>query len=184
MTDKGLNASCGTSKCDWGKNLVCSFGLKRDHFNREINEGVCVHKGKTRIYGELCNETAECTKEWKCRVPPLEKKHKQFSFQAPDVEVMVCGECLGDDDCPGHCEQGLSSKWICKDGQRLAKDRVLKKCILPFIWSNMVFDAPTSIRAPLGHEWCPTTVDEEFRFPVEGKDDDWIYTKKHGKSVM
>jgi len=184
---KGKLANCGTSTCDRSKNLACSFGLKKDEFNNDINEGVCVEKGRTRVYGELCNETAECTDEWMC-LPP--KVPPPFSFQAPKVATKICSECHRDDDCtfedgpgqfgPGRCEEGNSNKKVCKRGQRKKVDAAFAECVSPFIFADQVFTGCTKVgRHFWQSSWCPTKVNEYSRYTVdEGYLDKGFITNK------
>jgi len=174
---KKFMATCGTSKCDKRLNLVCSFGLKKDEFNNDINEGVCVEKGRTRVYGELCNDVARCTKEWKCREP---KVTPAFSFQAPKIVTKICGECEEDHDCPGgRCEEGNSAKKICKAGQRKTQPGgfAFAKCVTPFIWNDMLFHGCTKVgRRSWESSWCPTKVNHESRYTVdEGFNGDGVF---------
>jgi len=162
---KGKLASCGISTC--AENFICSFGLKKDQFNHDINEGVCVEKGETRVYGELCNGDAQCTSKWICDVP---KGKKPFSFQAPQVEVKICGECTTDNQCPGgRCEEENSDKRVCKDGQRKPEDNKFAKCVFPFIWKDMIFHECTNVgrlASVFVDGWCPTKVNSEGRYTV------------------
>jgi len=160
---KQIMANCDTSKCDRKKNLVCSFGLKKDEFNNDIDEGVCVEKGRTRVYGEMCNEVAQCTKDWKCVEPKVTPK---FSFQAPNTVTKTCGECVEDLDCgQGYCKERNSDKKICIAGERPKEDFGLATCVSTFIWNDMVFEGCTKVGRHIWESgWCPTKVDRESRY--------------------